>query len=200
MAARQRFCRFPAECRSRRALCFHGDAEVDGPIRCRYLFTDCDKVAAWTGDVRLIRSPISVAGMVLTTISAVLFLVVFLADVLGLHTNPYIGIVFFLVLPGLFVIGLLLIPLGAWVERRRRAAGKRALGRPLAADRSQRLRPSGRPPSSSSALTMANIVIVSLGAYRGVEYMDSVQFCGQACHTRHAAGVRRARDRCRTRT
>src|ERR1700736_2723959 len=76
------------------------------------------------GDVRLIRSPISVAGMVLTTISAASFLVVFLADVFGLHTNPYIGIVFFLVLPGLFVIGLLLIPLGAWAERRRRAAGK----------------------------------------------------------------------------
>src|ERR1700686_5073615 len=75
-------------------------------------------------DVRLIRSPISVAGMVLTTISGVLFLVVFLADLFGLHTNPYIGIVFFLILPGLFVLGLLLIPLGAWVERRRRAAGK----------------------------------------------------------------------------
>ena len=43
--------------------------------------------------------------MVLTTISAVLFLVVFLADLFGLHTNPYIGIVFFLILPGLFVIG-----------------------------------------------------------------------------------------------
>ena len=70
------------------------------------------------GDVRLIRSPLSVAGMVLTTISAVLFLVVFLADLFGLHTNPYIGIVFFLVLPALFVLGLLLIPLGAWIERR----------------------------------------------------------------------------------
>ena len=32
------------------------------------------------------------------------------------------------------------------------------------------------------ALTMANVVIVSLAAYRGVEYMDSVQFCGQVCH------------------
>jgi hypothetical protein len=28
------------------------------------------------------------------------------------------------------------------------------------------------------AMTMANIVIVSLAAFRGVEYMDSVQFCG----------------------
>jgi hypothetical protein len=45
-------------------------------------------------DVRLIRSPISVTGMVLTTISAVLFLVVFLADVFGLHTNPYLGIAY----------------------------------------------------------------------------------------------------------
>jgi hypothetical protein len=71
------------------------------------------------GDVRLIRSPVSVTGMVLTTISAVLFLVVFLADLLGLHTNPYLGILCFLILPGLFVIGLLLIPLGAWVERPR---------------------------------------------------------------------------------
>src|ERR1051326_7919664 len=76
------------------------------------------------GDVRLIRSPLSLAGMVLTTISAVLFLVVFLADLFGLHTNPYIGVLFFLVLPGLFLLGLIFIPLGAWIERRRRAAGK----------------------------------------------------------------------------
>src|ERR1700681_3267160 len=134
------------------------------------------------GGVRLIRSPISVAGMVLTTISGVLFLVVFLADVLGLHTNPYLGIVFFLVLPGLFVIGLFLIPLGAWVERRRRAAGK-----PPSAvrwpqfdlnDPTQR-----RTAVTVFLLTLANIVIVSLGAYSGVEYMDSVGFCGQVCHT-----------------
>jgi hypothetical protein len=31
-------------------------------------------------------------------------------------------------------------------------------------------------------MTLANIVIVSLAAYRGIEYMDSAQFCGQVCH------------------
>src|ERR1700680_3573816 len=105
------------------------------------------------GDVRLIRSPLSVAGMVLC-----------------------------LVLPGLFVIGLLLIPLGAWVERRRRAAGK-----PPSAVRWPQIDLNDSTQRSPAvivfALTIANIVIVSLGAYRGVEYMDSVQFCGQACHT-----------------
>src|SRR4051812_15305001 len=30
---------------------------------------------------------------------------------------------------------------------------------------------------------MVNVVIVSMAAYRGVEYVDSVSFCGQVCHT-----------------
>ena len=132
-------------------------------------------------DVRLIRSPVSVAGMVLTTVSATLFLVVFLADLFGLHTNPYIGIVFFLILPALFVLGLVLIPLGVWVERRRRAAGKApsAVSWPRIDLNDP---PRRRAAIGVFVLTIANIVIVSLGAYRGVEYLDSVAFCGSVCH------------------
>jgi hypothetical protein len=120
--------------------------------------------------------------MVLTTMSAVLFLTVFLADLLGLHTNPYIGIVFFLVLPATFLIGLGLIPFGAWVEHRRRAAGKPPSEiqwpRLDLNDPAQR-----RRAVLVFALTMTNVVIVSLAAYRGIEYMDSVEFCGEVCHT-----------------
>ena len=131
--------------------------------------------------VRLIRSPISVIGMVLTTVSAVVFLVVFLADLFGMHTNPYVGILFFLILPSIFLFGLVLIPIGAWVERRRRERGLPAselrwpsIDLNVPAQR--------RMAVAVFALTMANVVIVSLAAYRGVEYMDSVQFCGQVCH------------------
>ena len=133
-------------------------------------------------NVRLIRSPISVAGMVLTTISAAVFVVVFLADLFGWHTNPYLGIVFFLILPGVFLFGLALIPVGAWIERRRRARGRAPsevhwpridLNDPI-----QR-----RAAVLIFMLTIANVVIVSLAAFRGVEYMDSPQFCGQLCHS-----------------
>jgi nitrate/TMAO reductase-like tetraheme cytochrome c subunit len=133
-------------------------------------------------NVRLIRTPISVVGMVLTTISAVLFLVVFLADLFGWHTNPYIGIVFFLILPAVFLFGLALIPIGAWIERRRRARGR-------APSEVHWPRIDLNDPAQRTtavivfAVTMANIVIVSLAAYRGVEYMDSPQFCGQVCHS-----------------
>ena len=132
--------------------------------------------------VRPPRHILSLAGAALTTISAVLFLTVLLADLFGLHSNPYLGIVFFLFLPAIFLAGLALIPIGAWLERRRQRQG--------------------RPPSTAHwprldlndpihrrtaliviVLTIANVVIVSMAAYRGIEYMDSVQFCGQVCHT-----------------
>ena len=58
-----------------------------------------------------------VIGAVLTTFSAVLFLAVFFADLFGLHTNPYLGVVFFLVLPAVFLLGLALIPIGGWRGR-----------------------------------------------------------------------------------
>jgi NapC/NirT cytochrome c family, N-terminal region len=132
--------------------------------------------------VRLTHNATSLIGIALVTTSAVLFLIVFLADLFGLHTNPYLGIVFFLVLPGVFLSGLLLMPIGAWVERRRQRRGRQPstlhwpridLNDPV-----QR-----RAAFIFFGLTLANVVIVSLAAYRGIEFMDSVQFCGQICHT-----------------
>jgi hypothetical protein len=127
---------------------------------------------------KLVRNTISLAGVALATMSAVLFLTVFLADLFGLHANPYIGIIFFLVLPALFLLGLVLVPIGAWVDRRWRRQG-RAPHWPRF-DLNDPVQRQGFV--IFAALTMANIVIVSLAAYRGVEYMDSVQFCGQTCH------------------
>jgi len=135
-----------------------------------------------TRNVPLIRSPISVAGMVLTTVSATLFLVVFLADLFGWHSNPYVGIVFFVILPGVFLVGLALIPLGAWHERWRRARGR-------APSEAHWPRVDLNDPTQRRAavivfmMTVANILIVSLAAYRGIEYMDTPQFCGQVCHS-----------------
>ena len=129
----------------------------------------------------MFRNTISIAGAVLATVGAVAFVIVFLADLFGLHSNPYIGIVFFLVLPGVFLLGLVLVPIGVWLERRRRRAGK-----PPSEHHWPRIDlnvPRQRTIAFAVlALTIVNVVIVSLASYRGVEYMDSVEFCGQVCH------------------
>jgi hypothetical protein len=134
---------------------------------------------AWLKNIAL-RNPVSILGAFIATFTAVLFLVVFLAEILGLHANPYLGIVFFLILPSCFIVGLLLIPLGAHLDRRRLGAGLPLPSWPRLDlnDPSQR-----RAAAIVFLLTIANVVIVSLASYRGIEYLDSVQFCGQLCHT-----------------
>lgn len=108
-------------------------------------------------------------GAVLTTISAVLFLTVFFADLFGLHTNPYTGVVFFLILPAIFVLGLVIFAAGHW---------------PAAWPRVDLGNPTHRTAFLIVlVLTIVNVVIVSMAAYRGIEYVDSVAFCGQVCHT-----------------
>lgn len=129
----------------------------------------------------LLRNPLSFSGAVLATLGAVLFLIVFAVDLFGYHQHPYIGIIFFLILPAFFVLGLLLIPIGLAVERRRRAAGRGASS--LRWPRIDLNNPRHRMLALTAAvLTMLNLVIVSAATYRSVEYMDSVQFCGLVCH------------------
>lgn len=128
-----------------------------------------------------LQNPVSVAGIGLATIGAVLFLVVFLLDLFGFHTNPYIGILFFIVFPAVFIGGLVLIPIGLLFERRRRRSGLPAseLHWPSIDLNNRHQR---RVVFGVALLTLANVLIVSLAAYRGVQYMDSVPFCGQVCH------------------
>lgn len=128
------------------------------------------------------RNALTMFGGWLTTVSALLFLTVFFADLLGFPTNPYLGIVFFLVLPSCFVFGLILIPIGVVRSRRREQlmGPVRELTWPvLDFNRSHTRNVVG----FLILLTAANVVVISLAAFRGVEYMDSPGFCGQVCHT-----------------
>jgi len=68
-------------------------------------------------DSASVRHPVTLAGAVIATVGAVAFLTLLAADLLGLFSNPYAGLVIFIAVPALFVFGMLLIPLGgrrAW--------------------------------------------------------------------------------------
>ena len=67
-----------------------------------------------------VRNPVSLAGMVVTTTTAVLFLALLVLEAAGAIANPYLGLLVFVTLPVVFVAGLLLIPAGAWWIGRRR--------------------------------------------------------------------------------
>jgi hypothetical protein len=132
---------------------------------------------------QITRNALGMAGAVLTTVSAILFLTLFALEFVGFHAGPYVGILAFLVIPGIFLFGLLLIPLGAWRDRvrhRRAVATGSADLLPVWNLNVDRVR---RNFLVFLALTAVNLVILVVATYKGVEVMDSTPFCGAACHT-----------------
>jgi nitrate/TMAO reductase-like tetraheme cytochrome c subunit len=121
-----------------------------------------------------------VAGVLLTTVSAVVFMALVIAVVAGLFQNPYAGLVVFVVVPGLFVLGLLLIPFGKSLELRRlRRHPEATRDWPVFDLRQPTTR---RTVLAVIALTAINVVIVLLAAKGAMHWMESPSFCGQACH------------------
>jgi hypothetical protein len=118
--------------------------------------------------------------MAIATAMAIIFLVRVILELAGLLRNPYIGLVTFVAIPTVFLIGLLLIPFGAWRSARRRRHRPDLEEWPVIDLRQVRQR---RTLAAVFVLTIVNIVIVSLGAYGGIHYMESTEFCGQVCHT-----------------
>lgn len=134
--------------------------------------------------VALTRNPVSLLGTALVTASATVIVTLFAVEAAGYRGGPYSGIIVFLVLPALFVLGLLLIPIGILVQRRRdRRATAAGAAPPLfpVFDLNQP-RARGRV-LVFVVLTVLNIVILATATYKGVETMDSTEFCGETCHT-----------------
>src|SRR4249919_1637005 len=66
----------------------------------------------------LARHPLAIAGVVITTVSAVVFIALVIAVATGLFQNPYAGIVVVIALPALIVFGVLLTLVGMRRQRR----------------------------------------------------------------------------------
>jgi len=130
--------------------------------------------------VYLSHNPVSRTGVVLTTTSAITLLIAYASQLFGYEFNPYTGILIFLILPGVFVAGLVLIPLGIYRDfRRLRKLGTLPISYPAVDFRDRRVRQTALFVAVMTAINVPIFVIVS---YSGTTYMETEQFCGQTCH------------------
>jgi nitrate/TMAO reductase-like tetraheme cytochrome c subunit len=130
---------------------------------------------------KLYKNPISLAGIALAVVAFLNILFLAFLDSFSHVSSPYVGILAYMVAPAIMIVGLLAIPIGIVIERRRRhhagadvsKYGKLDLNNPA-----QR---------STVAFVLAFIVIFALmsavGSYKAYEFTDSVSFCGQLCHS-----------------
>ena len=117
---------------------------------------------------------VTMAGVALVTLAGFSWLFALPANIRGNVSNPYIGLLTFIAIPVVFFAGLILIPIGIALGRRKAAE---ALNPPV--DRRAAWRRAGM---FFTIMTMANLVIGSQLTYRAVEHMETNQFCGQSCH------------------
>jgi hypothetical protein len=132
----------------------------------------------------LIQNPVSLAGTAIAAASLTLIVALFIIQAMGFEGGPYLGIATFLMLPMVFVLGLLLIPVGILRQRRHAARmakdGEAPSLFPVIDLNNETTR---RSVVVFMVLTMVNIVVIAGATYKGVEVMDSTEFCGMACHS-----------------
>ena len=123
-------------------------------------------------------NPISLLGGAIAAFSLVIIVILLVLGTTGTLANPYTGILTFMLGPGALALGLILIPVGAFRERRRRA---RVGGEPFPIlnlnDPVQR-----RGVAVFGVVTAAILALMATTTWGAAEYMESVEFCGDVCH------------------
>jgi len=129
----------------------------------------------------LLRHPVAIAGGIIATTSGVVFLALLIAALAGLFTSQYAGLVVFVAIPAVFVLGLVMIPAGAWLQRRWLQQHPEAPSDwPVVDFRDPRVRRIGLV---LVALAAVNVTIMLIAGYASLHWMESPAFCGETCHT-----------------
>ena len=141
-----------------------------------------DRFRNWSQPIYFLgQNPVSLTGAVITTSTALTTIAFWFYEIfLPGPPHPYIGILVFLTLPAIFVLGLLLIPVGIWLRRRSLRGSGDLPGVFPAVD--LHLPVVRRTLEWVALATGINLLIIGTASYRGVEYLDSTNFCGTTCH------------------
>jgi nitrate/TMAO reductase-like tetraheme cytochrome c subunit len=131
---------------------------------------------------RLVHNWVTLIGAILVVSSWFAFCLLLTLDFFAATKNPYLGILTFLVAPFFFLLGLIFMGAGWLVQRRQTRHA--AAGAPPTRFTIDVSRPRDRKILLGFAVGGALFLLVtSVGSYQTYHVTESVQFCGQACHT-----------------
>lgn len=130
------------------------------------------------------QNNIGKAGVALTTSAFLMFILMEIAWLTGLVSNAYVGLISYLALPALFILGLVLVPLG-W-KRHKQLTGKstRALLSEQFDEDGTRAGFAGSGIFQTvGILTLVNVLFMIFASTQTLQFMDESEFCGTACHS-----------------
>jgi nitrate/TMAO reductase-like tetraheme cytochrome c subunit len=133
---------------------------------------------------RLLLNPISIGGAMLAIASGLLIVLFVAVEISSDRTNPYLSIVGFLLFPTMMVVGMIAVPIGALLARRRL---KRQVATGVAQPPMLPVVDFNNRSHQRAVVLIAVGGIVALGlvataGVRGFEFGESPAFCGLTCH------------------
>ena len=127
----------------------------------------------------IFRNWMSLTGLVIIVGGLFSFLLLLLIDATAHFSNPYVGILTYFVAPAILVFGILLGVVGALLWRRKilKSGGTVSLRIDLSNSRDRRFL------GFFIGGSVVFLLVAAIGSYQTYHFTESVQFCGEACHT-----------------
>ncbi len=137
-------------------------------------------VKAGGNGTSLVRNWITSIGLIVSVGGMFSFLLLMVMDLLSENSNPYLGILTYMIAPGFIVGGLVLGVVGILV-RRHQALKRTGTLPPFRIDFSL---PQNRKAFGAFLICSALFLLLSaVGSYHTYHFTESVKFCGEACHS-----------------
>lgn len=125
---------------------------------------------------------ISISGAVLAVFNLAVILALFLLNTVFGFGGSYIGLFIYMILPVFMITGLLLIPIGMRINRKKARKAEqegKELNWPVVDFNSAETRNAG---IIFIVGTVVLLIISSIGSYEAFHITESVEFCGKLCH------------------
>ena len=125
---------------------------------------------------------VSLIGMILAVVGAGLIIVFLSIELITGVESPYMGVLVYFIFPAMLILGLFLVPVGAFRVRQRHRAAMPDIIPPYPDlnlnDRRKRLM-----FVFFIFGTVIFVLIISIAALKGYHFTESSDFCGKLCHT-----------------
>ncbi len=122
----------------------------------------------------LSTSKLAIFGAVLVTTAIGADALLIVGELLIFESNPYIGIIAYVLFPGMAATGLMLIPIGMLLVMRK--SHRDPVGKLIRRVRRKHVF------QLILVLTLINLIIFAFAGYRSIHFMESATFCGLTCH------------------
>ncbi len=127
------------------------------------------------------RNWITIIGSLIASINLIMIIVLFLISTIFNKNETNLGLFIYIILPGFLLLGLIMIPAGMIISRRKRLASTPSEKKLLPAIDLN----NPRHRKAFIGFTIATLIILFLSTYGSFEayhLTESVEFCGTLCH------------------